>query len=98
MPSWSAGRAPQRRRARRFRPRTFRPRALRFPAISDTVSSRNVAAPFAEVRRAGVLRMGKVVRLNRSRKTREVRPALQKPPRNEVEDAVRTLIRWAGDD
>ena len=42
--------------------------------------------------------MGKVVRLNRSTKTRAARPALQKPPRGEVEDAVRTLIRWAGDD
>jgi GTP cyclohydrolase IA len=42
--------------------------------------------------------MGKVVRLNRSTKTRTARPALQKPPRGEVEDAVRTLIRWAGDD
>jgi GTP cyclohydrolase IA len=49
-------------------------------------------------RRAGVLRMGKVVRLNRNRKTREARPGLQKPPRNEAEDAVRTLLRWAGDD
>jgi GTP cyclohydrolase I len=42
--------------------------------------------------------MGKVVRLNRNKKTREAAPALQKPPRGEVEDAVRTLIRWAGDD
>jgi GTP cyclohydrolase I len=49
-------------------------------------------------RRAGVPRMGKVVRLNRNRKAREARPALQKPPRGEAEDAVRTLIRWAGDD
>jgi len=42
--------------------------------------------------------MGKVVRLNRNKKTREAAPALQKPPRGEAEDAVRTLIRWAGDD
>jgi len=42
--------------------------------------------------------MGKVVRLNRNKKTREAAPALQKPPRREAEDAVRTLIRWAGDD
>jgi len=42
--------------------------------------------------------MGKVVRLNRSTKTRAARPALAKPTRGEVEDAIRTLIRWAGDD
>jgi len=42
--------------------------------------------------------MGKVVRLNRSAKTRAARPALPKPTRGDVENAVRTLIRWAGDD
>ncbi len=41
--------------------------------------------------------MGKVVRLNTNKKS-GARKALEKPPRKEVEDAVRTLIRWAGDD
>jgi GTP cyclohydrolase I len=45
--------------------------------------------------------MDKIVKLNRLSKTRS-RPAgaktLPRPPRDAAEDAVRTLIRWSGDD
>jgi GTP cyclohydrolase I len=41
--------------------------------------------------------MGKVVKLKRA-KERRATAALERPPRKDAEDAVRTLIRWAGDD
>jgi GTP cyclohydrolase I len=45
--------------------------------------------------------MGKIVKLNRLSKKRSgsggAKP-LQRPPRQAAEDAVRTLIRWSGDD
>src|SRR3989442_4010216 len=40
--------------------------------------------------------MGKLVKLNHSRRTN--RAKADRPTRSEAEDAVRTLIRWAGDD
>ena len=43
--------------------------------------------------------MDKIVRLNRpSRKRSGGAKPLERPPREEAEDAVRTLIRWSGDD
>ena len=42
--------------------------------------------------------MGKVVKLKQRAKERRATAALERPPRKEAEDAVRTLIRWAGDD
>src|SRR3977135_237678 len=45
--------------------------------------------------------MDKIIRLNRLSKKRSVEggaKSLQRPPREEAEDAVRTLIRWSGDD
>ena len=43
--------------------------------------------------------MGKLVNLSSSRKSRLPRnQRLQRPSQPEAEDAVRTLIRWAGDD
>src|ERR1700704_6289327 len=45
--------------------------------------------------------MDKIIRLNRLSKKRSVEggaKSLQRPPREAAEDAVRTLIRWAGDD
>jgi GTP cyclohydrolase I len=42
--------------------------------------------------------MGRVVKLNQRGKERPLKGALQRPPRKEAEQAVRTLIRWAGDD
>jgi GTP cyclohydrolase IA len=41
--------------------------------------------------------MDKIVKLNRLSKKRSTK-SLQRPPREEAEDAVRTLIRWSGDD
>jgi len=42
--------------------------------------------------------MDKVVKLKQRAKERRATAALERPPRKEAEDAVRTLIRWAGDD
>ena len=43
--------------------------------------------------------MDKIRRLNRpSRKRSGGAKPLERPPREEAEDAVRTLIRWSGDD
>jgi GTP cyclohydrolase I len=42
--------------------------------------------------------MGKVVKLKQRAKERRATAALERPPRKDAEDAVRTLIRWAGDD
>src|SRR5712671_269497 len=43
--------------------------------------------------------MDKIVRLNRpSRKRSGGAKPVERPPREEAEDAVRTLIRWSGDD
>src|SRR4030081_2509841 len=45
--------------------------------------------------------MDKIIRLNRLSKKRSVEggaKSLPRPPREPAEDAVRTLIRWSGDD
>ena len=43
--------------------------------------------------------MGKLIRLNHSAKARTARASrMERPTRADAEDAVRLLIRWAGDD
>ena len=42
--------------------------------------------------------MGKVVKLRERQRARNGKLPLAKPTRTEAENAVRTLIRWAGDD
>src|SRR4029077_4025762 len=88
------GAAREGRKARRA-PFVWRPRSA-----GGRVHRRNQRIPLSlQSSRRWEGQMDKIVKLNHRLKKRASRqPPVVRPSRAEAEDAVRTLIRWAGDD